>query len=65
MMVEYGQTMLQRAASASSGAVAGLTTPATAGVPTASGGPRATAAAYQGFRFVLAARFNEDVRRFP
>jgi hypothetical protein len=45
MMVQYGQTMLQRAAAASSGAVAGLTSPAAAGVPTASGGPRASATA--------------------
>jgi formylglycine-generating enzyme required for sulfatase activity len=39
--------------------------PPTAGVPTATGGPRATATATSGFRFVLAARFNEDVRAFP
>jgi hypothetical protein len=43
MMVECGQTILQQAASASSGAVAGLSTPATAGVPPAAGGARAAA----------------------
>ncbi len=56
---------MQQAASASPGAVAGLTMPATAGVPAAAGGTLSSATTTWVFGSCLPRGSTSDIRRFP